>query len=156
MVNKKIILAVIAVLLVVAALTAVYALNAIGSESSVNITITSGANVSIQDGWISNSTLTQACSKSSSGNWQCSIPKIEQGHNLTTILTVKNTGSATGEIYTLSQVLKGASDGTLIDTYTALSPLSLGPGQLGNVSIIFVVRANATVGDLINVNTTVF
>jgi hypothetical protein len=155
MINKRILVALLAILIVIGTVSAVYALGIIGSESSFNITISSGANVSIQNGWISNSTLTLPCSQSGT-LWRCTIASIEQGHNLTTILEVKNTGSVSGELYTVSQALKGQPDGTLIDTYTVSSPLSLGSGQLGNVSVIFEVHPNATVGDQISLNTTVF
>ncbi len=143
-----------AVLLLVLAGT-VYAITQIGIVGTNNISISSGANVAILSGTVTNGTATNPCALSS-GTWQCTIATLEQGHNLTTTLVVQNTGKGTGEVFTVSQMIKGATDGKLIDQYNATSALTLAAGASGDVSIIFESNANAVVGDLIEINSTVF
>lgn len=145
---------VFAVLLLVLAGT-VYAITEIGIVGTNNVSISSGANVEILSGTVSNGTATNACTESS-GTWQCHIATLEQGHNLTTTLVVENTGKGTGQVFTVSQMISGATDGKLIDEYNGTSALTLASGASGDVSIIFESNANAVVGDLIEINSTVF
>ncbi len=148
-------IALMAMSLVVGSIFAVYAVSQFSQSSSIAVSIKAGGNLMVLSGQISNGTLTNPCSFSN-GTWFCSIATIKQGYNLTTTLLVENTGTGVQAAYTNSTAVKGASQGILVNQYTKAMPFLVNPAQKVNVSVIFEVFANATVGATIQINSTLF